>query len=481
MVRPVQQKQDGRAVGWRERLHPDWSSRNFDLVFAARVAMSTGRALAGVVAPIYLAIQGFNAFELAEYVMVVALASALMSSVIGLLSDQVGRRPFLIAIPLLTAAAGAVFAFTDSTPVLFLMGALGSFGRGAGAGAGAVGPYQPAESAFVTDEVASRHRNTAFGRLAFGSSLGATAGGLLALLVHAAHVHGVAAMDAYRPVFLAISAVSAMAGLLALGLSEPGQLPAAPVEALVDPDPGVAEADGASPAVRRFAVRLPRRSRWLLYRLWATNTVNGIAVGMFGPFVTYWFFRRFGAGPDKVGVLFAVINVATMASTLSAAGLARRWGLVRTITVVRTAQAVLLVPMVLSPTFVLAGAVYLLRMTVQRIGLPLRQSYAIALADPAERASVAALSNLPSQLAMAGSPLFSGYLIEEVSLAAPFEISAFFQLANATTFWWFFHRLPPEEERAGAGASQPEGTCAPGVATGSGRHDPSPPGRPTGS
>jgi hypothetical protein len=63
-----------------------------------------------------------------------------------------------------------------------------------------------------------------------------------------------------------------------------------------------------------------------------------------------------------------------MASTLSAAGLARRWGLVRTVFVVRCAQAVLLVPMVLSPTFWAAGAVYLLRMVAQRVGLPLLPS-----------------------------------------------------------------------------------------------------------
>jgi MFS family permease len=408
--------------------------------------MSTGRSLAGVVTPIYLALQGFSAFELAEYVMVVAFASALLSAGIGLLSDQVGRRPFLVFIPILTAGAGVAFAFTDSTPVLFLTGALGSFGRGAGAGAGAVGPYQPAESAFVMEGVVPRHRNAAFGRLAFSSSLGATAGGLLALLVHETHVHGTAAMEAYRPVFLAIATASALAGLLALGLAETGGAGTGPLWTVVDPGSAVGEPARAPGRARRWQVRLPRRSWWLLWRLWVTNTVNGIAVGMFGPFITYWFFRRFDAGPDKVGVLFAVINVATMASTLSAAGLARRWGLVRTITVVRTLQAVLLVPMVLSPSFLVAGAVYLVRMTVQRIGLPLRQSYAIALADPAERSSVAALSNVPSQLAMAASPLFSGYLLDEVSLAAPFEISAVFQVANTATFWWFFRRLPPEEE-----------------------------------
>ncbi len=409
--------------GW---VVPPWWSRNLTVVVTARVAMSTGRALAGVVTPIYLALEGFSAWHLSQYILTVALSSAVLSTLAGTLSDRVGRKPFLVAMPLLCAAAGATFAVTTSVPVLFLMGALGSFGRGAGAGAGAVGPYQPAESAFVTDILAARHRNDAFGRLAFGSSLGATAGGLLALLAPAGHVHGAAATAAFRGAFLAIAAVSAFAGLMALWLVERPRRPVAT-------------------GTRRV---LPRRSRWLLYRLWATNSLNGMAVGMFGPFVTYWFFRRYGAGAGEVGTLFAVINVATTASVLSAAGLARRWGLVRTVAVVRTAQAVLLVPMVLSPSFAWAGAVYFARMIVQRIGMPLRQSYTIGLADPAERGSVAALSNLPSQAAMATSPLLTGYLFNEVSLSLPFELAAAFQLGNAAAFWAFFRHRPPAEERA---------------------------------
>jgi len=124
---------------------------------------------------------------------------------------------------------------------------------------------------------------------------------------------------------------------------------------------------------------------------------------------------------------------------------------------VRTAQALLLVPMVLSPTFALAGAVYLVRMVVQRIGMPLRQSYTIGLADPEERASIAALSNLPSQLAMAGSPLVTGYLFDEVSLSLPFEIAAVLQFANAASFWVLFRKHPPEEERRATAPSSPGG------------------------
>ena len=476
--------------GW---VRPEWHSRNFGLVLWARVAMSSGRSLAGVLVPIYLALEGFTGFDLAAYVLVVALAAAVMSMLIGSFSDEVGRRPFLVALPMVTALAAIAFAFSRSVPVLFVMGALGSFGRGAGAGAGAVGPYMPAESAFVTESLPSRFRNSAFGRLSFASSLGALAGSLLALLAPSTHLHGAAATDAFRAAFIAVAVVSAAAGLIALGLTEPRRGRAAsgvasgaavndagagavaviaadeetgePVEAgvtAVRPASGAAAAgappaagDERGPSTRIAWPRMPRRSRWLLYRLWITNTLNGIAVGMFGPFITYWFFRRFGAGPGQIGVLFAVINAATMFSTLSAAGMARRWGLVRTVTVVRIAQAVLIVPMVLAPTFVLAGLVYFVRMIVQRIGLPLRQSYSLGLADPAERGAVAAMSNVPSQLAMAASPLLTGYLMDEVSLALPFEIAAAFQFLNATTFWALFRKHPPEEERAAVAQAQP--------------------------
>ncbi len=424
----------GRVRGW---LSPPWWSRNLTVVAAARVAMSAGRALAGVAAPIYLALEGFSAWRLSQYVLTVALCAAVLSTLAGTLSDRVGRKPFLVVMPLLSAAAAVTFAFTARVPVLFVMGALGSFGRGAGAGAGAVGPYQPAESALVTDNLAPRHRNDAFGRLAFGSSLGATAGGLLALLAPAGHVHGAAATTAFRDAFIAVAVVSALAGLMALWLAEPPRRPAAAVKRRV----------------------LPRRSRWLLYRLWITNGLNGMAIGMFGPFVTYWFFRRYGAGAGEVGALFAVINAVTSISVLSAAGLARRWGVVRTVAVVRTVQAVLLVPMVLAPSFAWAGAVYFVRMIVQRIGMPLRQSYTVGLADPGERGAVAALSNLPSQAAMAASPLLTGYLFDEVSLSLPFELAAVFQLGNALAFWSFFRHRPPDEERRekrfAASAAQP--------------------------
>jgi len=457
----------------REQIAPEWMDRNVRVVFVARISMSAARALAGVVAPIYLALEGFDAVRLGVLLGVVAVMSAVLSTLTGNLSDRLGRKPFLVVLPLFAAAAAVVFAFSRYQPALFVAAAFGSFGRGSGASAGAVGPYQPAESALVAESLPARHRNSAFGRLSFASSAGAFAGGLFALLVPSGKVHGVAATDAFRGAFLVAAALAGVAGLVALALRPPPghQRQDAARRASRDKALRAAAAEaghGGWLGHLKEAVHLPRRSRALLYRLWLTNGMNGFAIGMFGPFVSYWFFRRFGASAGEIGALFAVVNIATATTTLFAARLARRWGLVKTVTAVRSAQAVLLVPMVLMPNIELAGAVYLLRMAVQRIGLPLRQSYVLAMADPDERAAVLAYSNIPSQLTMAASPLLAGYLFDEVSLSLPFDIAAVFQGANAALFWVFFRHAPPEEERAApTGGERPAGVGAPVAPTAS--------------
>lgn len=415
------------------RLLPEWVDRNLRVVLAARFAMSIGRAVAAVVTALYLAALGFSALEIGAIFVGVTVASALLSSTVGLMSDRLGRKPFLVVVPLLTAGAGLVYAESRAVAALYVAAAVGSFGRGTGAGAGNIGPYQPAEAALVAESAGAEHRSAAFGRIAFASSLGALVGGLLAELVRTSpHMTPAAATAAYRPAFLVAAALAVVAGALALLVREPASRRA-----------GQPAWRAEAPAPPRRRVAWPRRSWPSLWRLWVTNGTNGVAIGLFGPFVSYWLHQRYGASPGRIGLLFALINLASLASTLSAAGVGRRLGTVRAIAGVRAVGGLLLVPMVLAPSFWAAGVFYLLRMVVQRVGLPLRQSFTQDLADPDERASVAALSNLPAQATMAGGQVLAGYLFDEVSLAAPFELAAAFQWANAALYLALFTWRPP--------------------------------------
>ncbi len=405
-------------------LIPDWANRNLRLILAARVAMSVARAVSSIVTALYLADIGFSGLEIGALFVGVTVFSALVSTAVGLLADRRGRKPFLVVVPLVTAASAVAYAETRITALLFAAAALGSFGRGSGAGAGNVGPYQPAESALVADSTASDHRAAAFGRIAFASTVGALVGGLLAGLVHTSrHMGAAAATAAFRPAYLLAAALAVVAGVVAMFVEEPSQ---SPVGA------------GARPGFR-----WPRRSWPALWRFWVTNAVNGAGIGLFGPFISYWLYRRYSATPGAIGVLFSVVNLGSLASTLAAARIARFIGTVRAITTVRALGGVLLVPMVVAPTFWLAGLVYLARMMVQRVGLPLRLSFTQDMAHPDERASFAALASLPAQATMAGSQAFAGYLFDDVSLTAPFELAAAFQVLNAILYTVLFSRRPP--------------------------------------
>jgi MFS family permease len=410
-----------------------WVGRNLGAVLVARFAMSIARALLSVVTALYLAALGFSGLELGVLFVVVTFASAVMSSGIGFLSDRAGRKPFLVVVPLVAAVSASTYAVSRSLVVLFVFAALGTFGRGAGAGGGNVGPYQPAESALVAESTPGARRTAAFGLVAFTSTLGGLAGGLLAELVHTKPgMHGAAATAAYRPAFVASASLALVAGLVALVIVEPPR-----------------DKSGGGSRQRTPIFVFPRRSWPALWRLVVTNATNGMAIGLFAPFLSYWLYRRYGAGPGRIGLLFAVVNAGSLLSTLAAASIGRRFGTVRSIATVRAISGVLLVPMVLAPSFWVAGGLYLVRMIAQRVGLPLRQSFTQQLADPAERSTVAALSNLPAQATMAGGQALAGYLFDEVSLSLPFELAAVLQCANAALYAALFAWRPPPRRDPG--------------------------------
>jgi MFS family permease len=424
--------------------------RDARLLLLARVLMSAQRALVGVVVPIYLARRGFSATELGALFSVVGLAAALLSTLVGFAADRVGRKPFVVMMPLLSGIAGLVFAAIDQPVALFAAAAIGSFGRGSGAGGGQIGPYQPAEQALLAGMVDDRQRNRLFGFIASASAAGGLLGAVLAVTpLSAAATRHVVSAATYRPAFLAALVLAVLSALCALPVREErapdaGDAVPDPGAAALDPgaaalDPGAAALDpGGEPGAGPASRRLSAVSRRLVLRLWATNSVNGLAVGLFGPFITYWLYRRYGAGPSTIGELYVAGNIITIATNQLAAPLARRVGTVRTVVVVRTAQALLLPVLALMPSFAAAGVLYTLRLIVQRIGISLRQSFVMGSAPAAERARVVAYSQLPTQGISALSPSLSGYLFDEVSLAAPFELAGALQLINALLFHHFF-------------------------------------------
>ncbi|NNM54870.1 MAG: MFS transporter [Spirochaetales bacterium] len=419
-------------MSWAHRwFAPSWMNRDIARVLIAHALMSATQAMAAILVPIDLAKLGFHGVFIGLLFTATATASAVLTAVIGFLSDRFGRRSFLVLMPFVTAVAGFIFALSQWGAFLFVSAAIGALGRGSGAGGGTVGPYQPAEQAYLTARIPSEHRNSLFGRLGFATSLGALiGGGPLIYLTVGLTPHA----QQFTVAFFVAGACALAAGVLALGIAKDRKIPL--------------EKSQVSPVNKDSAKVLPPgQVRRLLLQLAVTNSLNGFAVGFFGPFITYWFYRRFGVSAVEIGLLYMLINVVSLFSNVFTSRVALRWGVVRSIVVTRIVQGLMIIPMVLAPFFWLAGVLYALRMMVQRLGLPLRQSYVMGIVPDAQRGKVSSLSNLPSQVTSAISPSLAGPMIENISLNLPFELGALIQTLGAILFGVFFGSTRPPEER----------------------------------
>ncbi|EQD81149.1 major facilitator superfamily transporter, partial [mine drainage metagenome] len=107
--------------------------------------------------------------------------------------------------------------------------------------------------------------------------------------------------------------------------------------------------------------RVRRRSEnRSLRKLVVLNSVNGFAVGLIGPLMSYWFSVRFGIGPASIAPVMALAFAVTGVASLLTGRLTERIGLVKSVVGMRSVGLLLLVALPLMPTYTLAALVYFL-------------------------------------------------------------------------------------------------------------------------
>lgn len=423
-----------------------WLNRDLGWLFVLRVLRSIAQGYLGIIVPLYMAMLGYNAVALGSMLAVSALAAAGISTATGLLADRFGRKNFLAIISLLIATGGIGFGLSTSLNWLIVWGAIGSVGRGGAMAGGAWGTFYPAVQALIAENTDDYNRTTVFGAFSFVGVIAGAIGSLLAggpvLLKHLA---GIPILESYRGLFV-LSGVLGIAmafGVIPVHESHALEMAAARIKA---------ERSGAPAAPKRARhLGLSRASWRLVTRFMITNSTNGLAIGMLGPIVVYWFYRRFGVDAAQLATMFFLLNMVASVPYLMAGRIALTFGSVRSVVVTRAIGTVLLFGVVLMPTFVTAAVLYGIRMLFNVLSIPVRQSYLMGVIEPSERATASGFANLPSQITSAAGPYMAGYFMEHLFLSLPLTFAAAMQGINTILYWWFFRNVYPPEEVGNGG------------------------------
>jgi MFS family permease len=341
------------------------------------------------------------------------LVGAVLTMLLGPLSDRFGRRQFLLAYDAAQGVAAAI-AFVTTAPALLAAAAIiGGFGRG---GNGAAGPFSPIEQAWLAQCVPAARRGPFYSVNAAVGFLGMAAGAVLAGMPQWTAGTNPPA-DAYRPLFALAAVLSLVSfALLAVGKDTKNDLA-----------PRVSQRDRSTER---------RRENWLIRRLVIANALNGVGLGLTGPLISYWFALRFHQGPGAIGPMMAISFLLAAGSSLFSRWLMRWMSVVRTIVVMRSAGLILLLALPFAPSFVLASVLYVGRSMLNRGTSGPRSAVSVGLVRPARRGFSVASANVALQIPRAIGPVLAGVCFEAGMLAEPFLAAAVFQGA----YVWIYER-----------------------------------------
>jgi MFS family permease len=390
-----------------------------------------GYGMAGVMVGPYLALQGASPLAVGA-VLTAALASNIVYTLlVTFAGERVGRRRTLVALGVIGTAEGLVFPLVSgSLPAMLLVavvGILGAQGKDRG-------PFATVEQAILPETTTAARRTAMFSTYnlcwSATAALGALASGVVTLLHRTV---GVEHATAYQMAFGVYAALLMTGTMLHARLSDA-------VEVTRTEEPS------ARP------VLWPSRTQTTILRLSALFGLDALGGGLVvSTFVSYWFFVQWGLDQQALGLVFFAATLRNAVSYLAAPWLAHRVGLVHTMVIPVVAAQLFLVGVPLAPTAAGAVVLFLLRELVVQVDVPARQSYTVAVVDPAERTAAAGMTTLSRQLTQAAGPTVAGQSLAAVSAALPFFAAAAVKLIYAGILLASFrnHRPPEEVESAG--------------------------------
>lgn len=401
-------------------------------LFGARGVRLFAYGALSVVLVFHLAAAGLTEARIGLLLSLTLLGDTALSLVLTTRADAAGRRRTLLLGAALMVGAGLLFAVTQDFWLLLLAATLGIISPSGNE----VGPFLAVEQAALAQAVPPARRTSVFAWYtltgAFATALGAFTGGALA---EGLQRLGWAPLASYR-VVIALYALAGLGLMLLFAGLGPG------VEA--SPSAGAARPPLLSPGLGLH------RSRRVVARLSALFALDAFAGGFIvQSFVAWWLHRRFGAGEGLVGAVFLGANVLAGLSALSAAWLARRFGLVNTMVFTHLPSNLLLLLVPFAPSLPWAVAILFARFSISQMDVPTRQSYTMAVVDPAERAAAAGVTGIARTVGAALSPLLAGPLYAVPALAGlPFLICGGLKIAYDLALWRAFSKVRPPEERA---------------------------------
>ena len=384
--------------------------------FLFGIPLFSGMMIQSLLYNLYLTRLGFQEDFIGQMAGLAPLASGLLAVPTGIISDRVGRKPFLLATAVIMAVTQVgLCTVTDRAMLLVL-----SFVAGT-SGAFIWVNHVP----FLSENAAPERRAQAIAiwmsiQVITRMVMSLVAGSLPDLMGRLTDTSSAEA-EPFRYALYVGSALCLVAMLPLIGVHAKSR------------DRGIEQDNPAAFPLRIFVA------------FGATSVCRGASMGFSFPFFNVFFQQALGLSTPMIGLIFFLSLVAAVPSTVLAPSMARRLGPIRTVVPTRIIGSFALVLLGFSDNLALGFACFLTAAIVEAITTPTEMTYATQIVPSRYWARMQSLRVTGFQIPAGLASLAAGFLIVEYGYWATFALAGALRLVSALILLSVFggkeHRL----------------------------------------
>jgi MFS family permease len=361
-------------------------------------------------------VQGLSDVFMGSLIMIIGLSSVVFSIPLGMISDRYGRKKMLIIGNIIASAVIAVFALTDNPSILVIAAFLSGISEAS---------FATSSSAMMAEKAGDLKRTAVFSLNGVINGISFGLGGFaLPLTFFFSHI-GFNDKDSHILLYVILASLSMLSTLIMLKITESRALK-------------------KSKNIKSF---FPQKSKGVLFKYVLTGSIVAFGAGMFVPLMARWFYLAYGISDALSGPLLGTANILIGFATISAPYLAKRIGLVNSIVTTQAFSTLFMFTIPVSPTFLVASTLYIIRTFLMNMAGPLQQSMIMGLVAEDERGVASGISSALWRLPNSLSTGIGAWLLQNGLLAAPFYIATILYILSISLFWKFFKNIKLPEEK----------------------------------
>ena len=359
-------------------------------------------------------IQGLSDVFMGSVIMVMGISMVITSIPLGILADRYGRKKFLILGNVLASITIAVFALTTNASILMLGAVIEGVSESA---------FTASFGALMSEKAGNLKRTSAFSLLAFVNNIGFSLGTFIIPFVYLLENFGLDDREAHIMFFVILALLSFSATFILLRVKEKRNFKHVEKRSWV-----------------------PRRSLNILLKYTLTGAILAFGAGLFVPLMARWFYLKYGITDAYSGPILGISNLLMGFTNLTVPSLARKLGVVNSIVMPQTASTIFMFSIPLSPTYVIASVLYIIRTFLMNMANPLQQSLIMGLVAEEERGAASGISSSLWRLPNSISATFGAILMSEGYLNEPFYVATILYVVSISLFWVLFRKIKLPEE-----------------------------------